>query len=146
MFRHPLKPKNLLKFQLAALLTITLSGVYYLVCCPEIYSAGSGAGHHAAGMTAGNGHCNFFKKKSSETSFAAAGLNASKSCALKFNFYVAKLEKKELPQNSPASAHNFFNFLGPVKLEYKTGFTGFSDRAPLFDKGALHIKNCVFRI
>ena len=145
MFRHSLKPKNLLKLSLAALLSISLSGVYYLVCCQEIYAAGATA-QHAADQTAGSGHCDFFKKKVSETSTGAARLNALESCALKFNFYVAKLEKKEFSRQSPVLATNFFNFLESVKPVPKAGFTVFAYRAPALEKGDLQIKNCVFRI
>jgi len=145
MFRKHLQPKTLLKNTLAALLAITLSGAYCLFCCQET-SAATKAQHCPLSKTTEANHCNFSKKNSVETSNAAASINLFECCGLKFNFFIAKLEKTRFPQQTPALANNFFNFLQTVKSESNTGFTVFFYRAPTFEKRDLHVKNCVFRI
>jgi hypothetical protein len=142
MFRQPLQPKTLLKKTLAALSVITLSGVYFLFCCQEMYASNKSA-HQPAEKSE---HCHFSKSKKSETPRAAAGVNICEHCGLRFNFFVAKLEKNQFPQKTPALANNFFHFLKSVNPANKAGFTGFSYRAPVFENRDLHIKNCVFRI
>ena len=141
MFRNRLQPKILLKNSLAAFLMITLTGAYCLFCCQEI-NAAQKASHHSISRTE---HCNF-SKKASATSQATTSVNSFECCGLKFNFIVAKLEKKEFPEQSPALANNFFSFPQSVKLESNPNFAGFYYRAPVFESRDLHVKNCVFRI
>jgi hypothetical protein len=141
MIRKLLLPKILLKSSLAAFLMITLSGAYCFFCCQEINAAPK-ASHHSISQ---NGHCNF-SKKASETSQATTSVNVFECCGLKFNFIVAKLEKKEFPEQSPALANDFFSFLQTVKFESNLNFTGFSYRAPVFESRDLHVRNCIFRI
>src|SRR5437868_14884508 len=145
MFRPVLQPKILLKNTLAALLVITLSGAYCLFCCQDTNAANK-TEHCPLSKISKADHCNFSKQKAAETSNAAASINLFECCGLKFNFFVAKLEKNQFPQQTPVLANNFSNFLESVKLENKTGFTDFFYRAPAFENGARHIRNCVFRI
>jgi hypothetical protein len=142
MFRHSLQPKFFLKNSLAALLVITLSGAYCLFCCQET-NAAIKAEHHSTSQTE---HCNFSKDESSGTSRAATSVRAFECCGFKFNFFVAKLEKNELPQQAPALANNFFSFLETVKPENNRGLSDFQYRAPVFESRDLHVRNCVFRI
>ncbi|HVE56950.1 MAG TPA: hypothetical protein VNB22_08975 [Pyrinomonadaceae bacterium] len=132
----------------AALLVLTLSGAYYLLCCQEMKAATAQAEHCPLSKSVRTEHCNFSKNKTSETpSQTAASINLFECCNLKFNFFVAKLEKNEFPQQTPSAlANNFFNFLQSVKLENNAGFTGFSYRVPVFGSRDLHVRNCVFRI
>lgn len=148
MFRKHLQPKTFLKNTIAALLVITLSGAYYLLCCQEMQAAAAKADHCPLSKAVQTEHCNFSKNKSSEAPpQTAASINLFECCSLKFNFFVAKLEKNEFPQQTPSAlANNFFNFLQSVKLENNAGLTGFSYRAPVFDSRRLRVKNCVFRI
>ena len=138
MFGHSFRLKSLLKNSLAALLVITLSGAYCLFCCEEIIAATKSA-HHSQIQSE---HCNFSKN----TSDAATSIKAFECCGLKFNFFVAKLEKNEFPEQAPALADNFFGFSESQKLRRGASPTEFSYRAPIFEKRDLHIKNCVFRI
>src|SRR5687767_12917742 len=116
MFPTSLHTKILLKNTAAALLVITLSGAYYLLCCLEMKAAEAKAEHCPLSKAVQTEHCNFSKNKSSETpSQTAASINLFECCSLKFNFFVAKLEKNEFPrQMPPALADNFFNFLQSV--------------------------------
>jgi hypothetical protein len=145
MFRNLLQPKTLFKNTLAALLVITLSGAYCLFCCQEIKAAAK-TEHCPLKRVSETEHCNFAKDKSAGLPETATSINLFECCGLKFNFFVAKLEKNQLPQQTPVLANNFSNFLESVKLENKTGFTDFFYHAPAFEKGARHIRNCVFRI
>ena len=142
MFRQYLQPKTLLKPATAALLAFSLSGVYFLFCCQEIYASNQTA-HHPAGKSE---HCHFSKSETSETASAANGINICERCGLKFNFFVAKLEKNKLPQKAPVLANNFFNFFKPEKPVRDAGFRGFSYRAPAPPNVDLCVRNCVFRI
>ena len=144
MFRHLLQPKTILKNTLAALLMITLSGAYCLFCSQKINAAGK-TEHCPASKIVQAEHCNFSPRKS-EPPPPATAIRTFGCCGLKFNFFIAKLEKNEFPQQTPASANNFFNFQRPVKLRSRAGLTGFSYRAPVFESRDLHVKNCVFRI
>jgi hypothetical protein len=149
MFRKYLQPKILLKNTAAALLVITLSGAYYLLCCQEMKAAVAKAEHCPLSKAVKSEHCNFSKNKSSETATpqTATGINLFECCSLKFNFFVAKLEKNEFPQQTPtALAGNFFNFLQTVKLENNAGFTVSPYRPPVFDNRPERVRNCVFRI
>jgi hypothetical protein len=146
MFRKRLQPKNLWKNAVAALLVLTLSGAYCLFCCQEISAAVTKAEHCPLSKTVEANHCNFSKSKKSEASRAAASVNVFECCDLKFNFFIAKLEKNRFPAAAPVLANNFSLFLQSVKPERKTGFTDFSYRAPVFESRDLHIRNCVFRI
>lgn len=146
MFRQFSNPEILLKRALAAVLTITLSGAYCLFCCQETNAARTKAEDCPLSKNSQASHCNFSKKKTAETSQSAAGIKVFECCRLKFNFFVAKLEKNEFPQKTPALANNFSFFPQSVKLARKTGFTGFFYRAPVFEKDDLHVRNCVFRI
>ena len=143
MFRISSHPKIFLKNSIAALLMLTLSGALYLFCCQ---AAAAKSAHHKAAAESSAEHCHFSKNKSSETSPAAALINSFECCPLKFNFFVAKLEKNEFPQPVPALANEFSGFFNPVKLARNTGFTDFSYRAPVFESRDLHVRNCVFRI
>ena len=143
MFRKILQPKILLKNTLAALLVITLSGAYCLFCCQDMNAAAAKAVHCPLSKT---DHCNFSKQNPAETSQAAASINLFECCGLKFNFFIAKLEKNRCPQPAPALANSFSIFLETVKLENNAGFTVFFYRAPVFEKRDLHVRNCVFRI
>lgn len=145
MFRNSLQPKFILKNTLAALLMITLSGAYCLFCCQEILAAVGKAAHQTAGKAVQTEHCNFSKNESSGTS-KAANADAFECCGLKFNFFVAKLVKKEFPQKTPASANNFSVFPESAELETNAGCADFFYRAPIDDSRDLHVKNCVFRI
>jgi len=147
MFRKYLQPKILLKNTAAVLLTITLSGAYYLFCCPAMQAAVAKAEHCPLSKAVQTEHCNFSKNKSPETPpQTATSINLFECCSLKFNFFVAKLEKNEFPQQTPVLINNHSGFLQSVKLENNTGFTDFSYRAPVFDSRDLRVKNCVFRI
>jgi len=147
MFRKHLHPKILLKNTAAALLVITLSGAYYLFCCQEMRAAVAKAEHCPLSKTVQTEHCNFSKNKTSETPpQTATSLNVFECCNLKFNFFVAKLEKNEFPQQSPVLVNNFFNFLQSVKFETNARVTDFSYRAPVFDSRDQRVRNCVFRI
>jgi hypothetical protein len=147
MFRTYLQPKILLKNTAAALLVITLSGALYLLCCQEMKAAAAKAEHCPLSKAVQTEHCNFSKNKTSENSQTAVSINLFECCNLKFNFFVAKLEKNEFPQQAPtALANNFFNFLQSVKLENAAKLTDFSYRARVFDNRRERIRNCVFRI
>lgn len=146
MFRQILQPKTFSKNALAALLVIALSGAYCLFCCQQIYAAVSKAAHCPLSKTAQTEHCKFSKNKASETSKAATGINVCERCTLKFNSFVAKLEKNKFPQKASAPAKTFFNFLESVKPAKKSGFAGFSYRTPVRQTRDLHVRNCVFRI
>jgi len=146
MFRKYLQPKVLLKNTAAALLMITMSGAYYLFCCLEMQAAAK-AEHCPLSKAVQTEHCNFSKNKSSETPpQTATSINLFECCNLKFNFFLAKLEKNEFPQQTPVLAKNFSGFLQSIKLENKTAYTDFSYRAPIFDSRDLRVRNCVFRI
>ena len=146
MVRKYLQPKILLKNTAAALLVLTLSGAFYLLCCQEMKAAAAKVEHCPLSKAVQTEHCNFSKNKTSETSQTATSINLFECCNLKFNFFVAKLEKNEFPQQTPALANNFFNFLQSVKLENNTRVTDFSYRAPVFDSRDQRVRNCVFRI
>jgi len=148
MFRKHLQPKTFLKNTIAALLVITLSGVYYLLCCQEMNAAAAKAEHCPLSKAVQTEHCNFSKNQTSEAPLqTAASINLFECCSLKFNFFVAKLEKNEFPRQAPpALADNFLNFLQAGKLENNAKFTGFSYRAPIFDSRDRRVRNCVFRI
>lgn len=143
MFRRSLKPKTLLKTTTAALLTIILSGAYFFFCCQEIFAAGKP--EHCPPKKPEAEYCPFSKTKSSEAP-RAANLNSVEHCTLKFNFFIAKLEKNEFPQKTPALANSFFSFPESVKPEKNAGSDDFFYRAPVYDNRDLHVKNCVFRI
>lgn len=145
MLRHSFQPKTLLKNTLAALLVITLSGAYCLFCCGEIIAAGKAA-HHPASAVSQTEHCHFSKTAASETSRTAESVNAFECCGLRFSFFVAKLEKNQLPHAATARANGFFSFPKSVKIAPATEFTDHSYRAPVFESRDLHIRNCVFRI
>jgi hypothetical protein len=146
MFRKGLQPKTFLKNAVAAILVLTLSGAYCLFCCGEIKAAVTNADHCPLSKTVEAEHCNFSKSKKTGTSRAATSVNVFECCDLKFNFFIAKLEKNRFPEAAPVLANNFFLFLQSVKLEKKSGFTGFSYRAPVFENRDLCVRNCVFRI
>lgn len=147
MFRKHFQPKNFLKNIAAALLVITLSGVLYLFCCQEMKAAVANAEHCPLSKAVKSEHCKFSKNKSSEAPpQTAASLNLFECCSLKFNFFVAKLEKNEFPQAAPALADNFFNFWQSAKLKNNARVTVFSYHAPVFDSRSERIRNCVFRI
>lgn len=147
MFRKYLQPKVLLKNTAAALLMITLSGAYYLFCCLEMQSALAKAEHCPLSKAVQTEHCNFSKNKSSETPpQTATSINLFECCSLKFNFFVAKLEKNEFPQQTTVLAKSFLGFLQSLKLESNAGFGVFSYRAPVFDNRHQRVRNCVFRI
>lgn len=147
MFRKYLQPKILLKNTLAAFLMITVSGVYCLFCCTDASAAASEAEHCPLSKTVTSEHCDFSKKNAAETSTAEAKANAFECCGLKFNFYVAKLDKNEFSQKTPSAlARNFSSFPQSASRENKTGLTAFFYRAPVYEKGSLHVKNRVFRI
>src|SRR5215204_1230067 len=97
MFRKGTQPKILLKNSLAALSMFILSGAYLLFCCQ---TAATKSAHHAARSRSAAEHCHFSKDKAAETSPAATGLSAFECCPLKFNVFVAKLEKKQFPQQT----------------------------------------------
>ena len=145
MFRKSLQPKTLLKNSLAALLVLTLSGAYCLFCCQEIKAA-TAAEHCPLSKTTQAEHCKFSKNKDSESSQAATSINLFECCGLKFNFFVAKLEKTRFPQAASALANNFFNFAKAEKLEKAVRFSGFPYQAPVRETSDLHVRNCVFRI
>jgi hypothetical protein len=146
MFRKRLQPKNILTRITAALLAITLSGAYYFFCCQEMDAAPAKAESCPLIKVSKSEHCNFSKHQSPEASQTATSVNTFECCGLKFNFFVAKLEKNDFPQQVPAAQNNFFNFLQSVKSESKQSFTDFSYHAPIFDSRDLRVKNCVFRI
>ena len=125
---------------------ITLSGVYCLLCSPAIKAADSPDKHCPFSKVKASEHCDFSKKKVSEPAPAATGRSSFACCGPRFNFFVAKLEKNELPQQTPVLASNFFTLPGSVKPVRSAGFTDFSYRSPIFESRHLHIKNCVFRI
>jgi hypothetical protein len=143
MIRNLLQPKILLKNSLAAFLVITLSGAYCFFCCQEIKAA-TKTEHCPTSKITQTEHCNFSKKASEP--LQAASINLFECCGLKFNFFVAKLEKNEKPEQTPALANNFFSFLESVKLARTANFADVSYRAPVFESRDLHVKNCVFRI
>jgi hypothetical protein len=146
MFRNGLQPQTLLKKTIAALLMITLSGAYCLLCSREIIAAGKAA-HHQVGQTGRTEHCKFSKNnKTSDASKAATAVKGFEFCPLRFSFFIAKLEKKEFPKQTPVLANNFSRFPESVKLETRAGFADFFYRAPVRESSDLHIKNCVFRI
>jgi hypothetical protein len=144
MFRLTFQPKNLLKNSSAALLVLILSGVFYLVCC-RVMMAAEKAEHCPLTKTTQTEHCNF-SKRADEKARTATSINLFECCQLKFNFFVAKLEKKRLPHAAPARASNFFSLPESIKHAGSPSETDFSYRAPAFESRDLHIKNCVFRI
>jgi hypothetical protein len=146
MIRKARQPKIFLKNTLAAFLMITLSGAYCLFCCQPIEAAESKVDHCPIKKVSPGEHCDFSKNKASEPSEAASSVQAFECCGLKFNFFVAKLEKNDRPQKTPVLARNSFNFLKSVKLVDQAGFTDLPYRAPDFERAALHVRNCVFRI
>ena len=149
MFPTSLDTKILLKNTAAALLVITLSGALYLLCCHEMKAAVAEGEHCPLSKAVKSEHCKFSKNKSSEAlpPQTAASLNLFECCNLKFNFFVAKLEKNEFPQAAPAAlANNFDNFWQTEKLENNAKFADFSYRAPIFDSRDRRVRNCVFRI
>ena len=144
MFRTYLQPKTLLKNSIAALLTITLSGAFYLFCC-QAMKAAEQDDHCPLTKTVQTEHCNF-STRGDETPKTAASINLFECCQLKFNFFVAKLERNELPHAAPARAISVFSFPESVKLAASAVLTDRAYRAPVFESRDLHIKNCVFRI
>ncbi len=147
MFRKYLQPKVLLKNTAAALLMITMSGAYYLFCCQEMKAAVAKAEHCPLSKAVQTEHCNFSKNKTSETApQTVTSINLFECCNLKFNFFVAKLEKNEFPQQTPVLAKSLSGFLQSVKLENNTEYTDFSYRAPILDSRDRRVRNCVFRI
>ncbi len=142
MFRSFLQSKNLTAKILSALLVMTLSGAYCLFCCQETSAKMSAESCPLAKTN----HCNFDKNQSPEASQTAASINLFECCGLKFNFFVAKLEKNNFSiQVSTATAGNF-NFGQSFKFENSQKSTNFTDYAPIFESRDLCIKNCVFRI
>jgi hypothetical protein len=142
MFRTFLHSKNLTAKMLSALLVMTLSGAYCLFCCQET-NAKTVAESCPLHKT---NHSNFAKNKSPEASETAASVNLFECCGLKFNFFVAKLEKTSFSNQSPAIGNNSFNFLKSVKSENKPDFTHFYYRPPISDSRFSRVKNCLFRI
>lgn len=145
MFRKYFQPKTLLKNTFAALLMLALSGAYCLCCGYQTAAAAGKTEHCRFSKPPAAEHCNFSKQNSSEASKTAVSVNSFERCGLKLKFFVAKLEKKEFPQQTSALVNNF-NFLQPAKPERKTGFAGFFYRAPVSDRSDLHLRNRVFRI
>lgn len=145
MFRRDLQPKSLLKNTLAALLTITLSGAYCLFCCQELIAAAKQP-HKPKAHASQSKNCHFSKTKSAESRKTTTAVNAFECCGMRFNFFVAKLEKKEFPQQTFVAATNFFSFLESVKPVRTAAFSAFRYRAPVLESRDLHVKNCVFRI
>jgi len=147
MFRKSLQPKNLLKSALAVVFMLTLSGAYNLFCCQQMFAAEITPEHCPISKTVKSEHCQFSKNKQTETSSAVTSVNLFECCALKFNVFVATLEKNEFPQKSSVVVNNSINYFPrSVKLESKTSLTGFSFRSRVLAKSDLHIRNCVFRI
>ncbi|HEY8561223.1 MAG TPA: hypothetical protein VIL74_12680 [Pyrinomonadaceae bacterium] len=147
MLRHSRQPKILLKNTLNAFLLIALSGVYCLFCAPTVKAAGAGGAHCPTSEIARSEHCDFSKKrKVSETSPKATGIDSFACCGPRFNFFVAKLEKNEIPQPAPALANNFFVFPESAKASPVSNAADFSYRAPVLESRDLHVRNCVFRI
>lgn len=147
MFRKSLQPKNLLKSALAVVFMLTLSGAYNLFCCQQMFAAEIKPEHCPLSKTVKSEHCQFSKNKPTETSSAVTSVNLFECCALKFNVFVATLEKNEFPQKTPVVVDNSFNFFPKsVRLESKTGLTDFSYRPRVLAGSDLHIRNCVFRI
>ena len=144
MFRHSFQPKILLKNSLAALLTISLSGVFYLFCC-QAMKAVEKSEHCPLSKTVQTEHCDF-SKKASETPQSAASINLFECCQLKFNSFVAKLEKNEFPQQTPARVDSHFSLPDSIKFSVKVSPADFSYRGPVFQSLDLNVKNCVFRI
>ena len=142
MLRTFLHSKNLTAKMLSALLVITLSGAYCLFCCQET-SAKTTAESCPLHKT---NHCNFAKNNSPEASEIAASVNLFECCGLKFNFFVAKLEKNNFSEQSLAIPNNVFSFLQSVNFESKEVLTYSVYRAPIFDSRFSRVRNCVFRI
>ena len=140
-----MQPKNLLRMTLAALLTVTLSGAYCLFCCQEIIAAVKSA-HQTVSHAKGSENCHFSKKKAADDSKPSVRLSGLEGCSPRFTFFIAKLEKKEFPQQALVAANNFSAFLETVNSGKKATFTGFQYRAPILERRDLCIKNCVFRI
>lgn len=147
MFRHGLQPKNLLNTAFAAFLAIILSGAVNLLCCRQMIFARQAEEHCPLTKKVKQAHCDFSKEPATATSETAKSVRTFECCTLKFNFFVAKLEKNDYSPKTPAAeVRNFSIFLRAVKLENKTGLTVFSDRERVFAVRDLHVKNCVFRI
>jgi hypothetical protein len=143
MVRKYLQPKNLLKNVLAALLVLTLSGAYCLFCCQEMKMETAQAESCPLSKT---DHCRFSKTEAADAAQTASSANAFECCGLKFNFFVAKLEKNAFPEQAPVLADNYLNFRASAKLVPVSGFADLSYRAPNYAAPARHLKNCVFRI
>ena len=137
-----LQSKKLLPKMLAAFLAITLSGAYCLFCCQET-SAAAKAEFCPLSKT---NHCNSSKNKTPENSDTAANVNPFECCGLKFNFFVANLEKHQFSPQTPATARNFSGFRQTVKFEGNRKSPVFYERTTIFRSGSLRLKNCVFRI
>lgn len=145
MFRRGLQPKSLLKNTLAALLAITLSGAYCLFCCQEIVAAVKQS-HTPQAHASQSENCHFSKTKSAESSKKPTAVNSFECCGMRFSFFVAKLEKKEFPQQTLVAATNSFGFPESVKSVKNAASTAPGYRAPILESRDLHVKNCVFRI
>ena len=145
MFRRRLQPKNLLKTTLAALLLITLSGAYCLFCCQEIIAAAK-QWHQPKAHASQSENCHFSKTKATETTKTSVGVSGFEGCSLKFNLFIAKLEKKEFPKQTFVAAINFFSFPEFLKPAQNRAFPALQYRAPVHESDDLNVKNCVFRI
>lgn len=142
MARSFLQLQKLLPKMLAAFLAITLSGAYCLFCCQE---ANAAAKADFCPLAKTN-HCNSSKSRVPEVSQTAANLNPFECCGLKFNFFVANLEKHQFSPQTPATANNFSYFRQTVKFENNRKSPVFYERTTIFRSGKLQVKNCVFRI
>jgi len=145
MFRNLLQPKTLFKNTLAALLVITLSGAYCLFCCQEIKAAAK-TEHCPLKRVSETEHCNFAKDKSAGLPETATSINLFECCGLKFNFFVAKLEKNPRPEQAAVAVHDFADFRRRVKLEKTAVSKDFFYRPPVFFSRDLHVSNCIYRI
>lgn len=146
MFRKTLQPKNLVKITLAALLAVTLSGAYNLFCCQQIVLAQGAPEHCPLSQTVKSKHCNFSKDIAAQSAQAAKGAKAFECCALKFNFFIGKLEKTEFSKKAPAALSRPTNPTLVVKATNSAALNDFSYRPRIAEKRDLHVKNCIFRI
>ena len=137
--------KTLTAKTLAAFLCLAVSGAYCLLCCQALSAQSP---DDSCPLTKTN-HCNSSENKPVKTDAPAAkGVNAFECCGLKFNFFVAKLEKNDRSKQNaaPVAASDFSVMTGFKAFEKSLELSAFQYRPPNFDLRSSRVRNGVFRI
>jgi hypothetical protein len=146
MFGLAAQLKTLTAKSLAAALCLSISGAFCLFCCQSM-SAQTAPDSCPLAKTS---HCNSSKNKAAKSGAPAAkGVDAYECCALKFNFFVAKLEKNKRQQQSADAAVAPPNALVLSRLKTyaaRRELPARIYRPPDFDGRGQRLKNCLLRI